>query len=129
MTGQLFYWVSSICFGEFEVTDDINSLVLWVDGSSGLVLLPGLLGCAICLGGWISYFALVGWVRRQQAKPFYEEGQRLDLIEKQWKEQRRKLAQELVDSSACEENWQALEDFHREALEMVLTSQPPLETE
>eukprot|EP00435_Cladocopium_sp_Y103_P061916 s2039_g23.t1 len=132
MTGQLFYWVSSICFGEFEVTDDINDLVLWVDGSTGLVLLPGhvetqrtrLLGCAICLGGWVSYFALVGWVRRQQAKPFYEEGQRLDQIETQWKddssrEQRRKLAQQLVDSSACEENWQALEDFHTEALEMV----------
>ena len=28
-------------FGEFEVTDDINELVLWVDGSTGLVLLPG----------------------------------------------------------------------------------------
>lgn len=119
MTGQLFYWVSSICFGEFEVTDDINELVLWVDGSTGLVLLPGLFGCAICLGGWISYFALVGWVRRQQAKPFYEEGQRLDQIENQWKEQRRILAQQLVDSSACEENWQALENFHTEALEMV----------
>lgn len=110
------------------MTDDINELVLWVDGSTGLVLLPvlsrgsrfsGLFGCAVCLGGWISYFALVGWVRRQQAKPFYEEGQRLDQIENQWKEQRRNLAQQLVDSSACEENWQALENFHTEALEMV----------
>jgi len=36
--------------------------------------------------GWISYFALVGWVRRQQAKPFYEEGQCLDQIENQWKD-------------------------------------------
>ena len=51
ITGQLFYWASSMCFGEFEVTDDIDSLELWIDGSSGLVLLPGLAGCAVNIGG------------------------------------------------------------------------------
>jgi len=119
LTGQLFYWVSSICFESFEVTDDINDLKLWVDGSTGLILLPGLGGCIICLGGWISFFVLSGWVRRQQAKPFAAEGKLLDQIEDKWKEQRRKLAQEMEGKGASQENWQALEDFRVEALEMM----------
>jgi len=50
---------------------------------------------------------LSGWVRRQQAKPFAAEGKLLDQIEDKWKEQRRKLAQEMEGKGASQENWQA----------------------
>ena len=42
MANLRFHTVGSASgFGEFEVTDDIDSLEWWVDGQSGLVLLPG----------------------------------------------------------------------------------------
>ncbi|CAK9056864.1 Uncharacterized protein SCF082_LOCUS30595 [Durusdinium trenchii] len=128
LVGQLFYWVSSICFGEFEVTDDIDSLVLWVDGQTGLILLPGLFGCSVCLGGWISFFALLCWVRQKQAKPFAETGKLLDAIEDEWKEKRRALARKLEGCPATQENWQAIEDMQTEALE-ILKKSNKIETE
>eukprot|EP00438_Fugacium_kawagutii_P026495 Skav202806 [mRNA] locus=scaffold326:967547:968685:+ [translate_table: standard] len=47
-------------------------------------------------GGWICYFALSSWVRRQQRKPFEEEGHRLDQIEEKWKDAARTIPEPLA---------------------------------
>ncbi|CAE7613688.1 unnamed protein product [Symbiodinium natans] len=119
LVGQVFYWRSSLCFGEFEVTDDINSLQWWVDGESGLILLPGLVCCCLSIGGWAFYFILSCWLKRQQAKPFADMAKRLDAIEKRWKDQRRDLAAKLAALGACRDNWEEVEEANEAAQEML----------
>jgi len=119
MVGQVFYWRSSLCFGEFEVTDDIDSLEWWVDGQSGLVLLPGLLCSCLSIGGWAFYFALSWWLKQKRAKPFSDMAKRLETIEVRWKEMRRALAAELSAHGACRDNWEALRQANETAQEML----------
>ncbi|CAE7858307.1 unnamed protein product [Symbiodinium necroappetens] len=119
MVGQVFYWRSSMCFGEFEVTDDIDSLEWWVDGESGLVLLPGLVCCCLSIGGWAFYFVMSCWLKQKRAKPFLEMAKRLDTIEVRWKEMRRALAAELSAHGACRDNWEALRHANETAQEML----------
>jgi len=118
--GQLLYWRSSMCFGEFEVTDEISSLQWWVDGNApGLILLPGLLCSALSVGGWLFYFVLVAWLKHKQAKPLAEMTKRLDSIETAWKDLRKGLVVELNAHSACRDNWEALEKANETASEML----------
>ncbi|CAJ1376135.1 unnamed protein product [Effrenium voratum] len=129
VAGQLFYWASSICFGSFELTDSIDSLQLWVDGSSGLVLLPGLAGCSICLGGWVIYFIMARWLSAQQSKSFKERGVQLDTIEAEWKDRRQAAARQLANSTASQENWEELDTLRSDVEKMLLKTSPQRETE
>ncbi|CAE7624789.1 unnamed protein product [Symbiodinium microadriaticum] len=112
-------WSAHTGFGEFEVTDDIDSLEWWVDGESGLVLLPGLVCCCLSIGGWAFYFVMSCWLKRKRAKPFLEMAKRLDTIEVRWKEMRRALAAELSAHGACRDNWEALRHANETAQEML----------
>ncbi|CAE7662532.1 unnamed protein product [Symbiodinium sp. CCMP2592] len=99
-----FHTVSSASgFGEFEVTDDIDSLEWWVDGQSG----------------WAFYFALSWWLKQKRAKPFSDMAKRLETIEVRWKEMRRALAAELSAHGACRDNWEALRQANETAQEML----------
>eukprot|EP00931_Biecheleriopsis_adriatica_P078863 TRINITY_DN52280_c0_g1_i1.p1 TRINITY_DN52280_c0_g1~~TRINITY_DN52280_c0_g1_i1.p1 ORF type:complete len:903 (+),score=133.66 TRINITY_DN52280_c0_g1_i1:139-2847(+) len=103
--GQLFYWLSSICFGKFAVTDDISKLQVWTDGNSGLILLPGLLASAACVGIFLGYIILSRYLNSIRADTWSRAGQRLDALENTWKDKRRELAQSLESVTEKPPDW------------------------
>eukprot|EP00930_Biecheleria_cincta_P082220 TRINITY_DN71994_c0_g1_i1.p1 TRINITY_DN71994_c0_g1~~TRINITY_DN71994_c0_g1_i1.p1 ORF type:complete len:919 (+),score=132.20 TRINITY_DN71994_c0_g1_i1:95-2851(+) len=92
--GQGFFWLPSYCFGQFSVTDDIKTFRLWVDGRSGLIKTPGLLGLMAFAGGFVFYFILVRYMAFKCHEPWAAKARELDRYEESWKEERRALCRD-----------------------------------
>jgi len=93
LSGHLFLWCTSRCFGAFTLTDDITSLT-WL-GPSGLVRPLGLVGLA---AGSASYFGLLTY----------------NFWYRSWSRSPRSAA--LADLASQEEGWKNawLEDLHKQ---------------
>uniref|UniRef100_A0A7S4Q9U6 Uncharacterized protein n=1 Tax=Alexandrium monilatum TaxID=311494 RepID=A0A7S4Q9U6_9DINO len=77
---------STACFGKFDVTDDINTLVWY--GEDGLFKFQGVLGLLLSLAGLSGYLALSCFLQKKQAGPYAARAELLDASEGAWKEER-----------------------------------------
>lgn len=92
--GQGFFWLPSYCFGQFSVTDDIQTFRLWVDGRSGLIKTPGLLGLIAFAGGFVFYFILIRYMAVKCRGPWAAKARELDGDEDNWKDKRKALCRD-----------------------------------
>lgn len=77
----------SSCFGAFEVSDDINTLV-WVSWNSDAIFTPlGLFALGAYLVGLFGYLVFYMWQRRRAGSNLKEISDELDRSEAEWKEQ------------------------------------------
>lgn len=84
--GQAFYWRSSVCFGNFAVTDDIKELK-WL-GNDALCRPFGFLGLLIATVSGCGLTAFQRWCWSKQSGPAEEVHRELGAMEAAWKEQR-----------------------------------------
>jgi len=101
--GHALYWCSGACFGTFNITDDIATLV-WF-GDNGLFKPQGVLGLDLTVLGFAAYVVLVVFIRKEQSLPAALKAERLEACEEAWKLERAfqaQVAQQAPAPSAAE---------------------------
>mmetsp|Transcript_44313 Transcript_44313/g.77770 ORF Transcript_44313/g.77770 Transcript_44313/m.77770 type:complete len:1232 (-) Transcript_44313:145-3840(-) len=83
---HMFWWNTDSCFGEFAVTDDIDSLVAY--GPDGLVKFNGAVGLGLFLLGLLGWFIFSRWRKRRIRKPITALNVKLAETEASWKQKR-----------------------------------------
>jgi len=86
LAGHLLMWFTGRCFGTFQLTDDIETLV-WFGRPGALIQPLGLVGLAV---GVLSYSGFVGfstWRKRRIRVPLQKVLAELDAHEAEWKEE------------------------------------------
>jgi hypothetical protein len=81
----LFFWRASLCFGDFAVTADINTLVLW-KGDDGIIKPAGMAGLAISGVAMLGFLVLHIHITMSQKEAVNKKAAELDANEKDWKE-------------------------------------------
>lgn len=89
-SAHMFYWMPSDCFGAFEVTDPIGSLVFL--GKDGLLKWPAVGGVAAMSLGFICYFIVGKTVKRLRAPHVKKRKDQLQAYEPAWRAARTRLA-------------------------------------
>ncbi|CAK0900514.1 unnamed protein product [Prorocentrum cordatum] len=90
----LFFWRSSVCFGSFEVTDDIDALVLW-RGEDGIIKPTGMVGLATSGVAMLGCLVLHVYVTMLQREVVSKKVAELDAMEMAWKAEFRQRAAEV----------------------------------
>lgn len=85
--GHVLYWWSSGCFGTFNITDDINTLIWY--GPEGLFKPLGVAGLGLAAFCFVGFVALLSFLREKSAEPQAAKAAALANCEATWKEQRR----------------------------------------
>jgi len=88
LVGHLFWLATSSCFGEFAVTDDIDTLEWYGAKKHSVLKFPGLAGLIIVVVGSCGLVAFRLWVRIKTRVAVRECLQELSGEEAAWKEQR-----------------------------------------
>mmetsp|Transcript_5508 Transcript_5508/g.14641 ORF Transcript_5508/g.14641 Transcript_5508/m.14641 type:complete len:954 (-) Transcript_5508:145-3006(-) len=87
---HVLYFMPAVCFGSFNITDDISTLVWY--GEQGLFKLQGVVVLSVQALGMTGYFALGCFLKKTRAGAYASKAARLDVSEAAWKEQRAHLA-------------------------------------
>lgn len=89
---QLFYWQSTACFGDFAVTDPIDSLKFV--GEDGLLKMPALIGLGACALGFLCYFIVGAYIGRLRKPHVAKRWEQLQAYEPAWRAARLRLARQ-----------------------------------
>lgn len=93
---QFFFWRADNCFGNFKVTDDVETLHWWPwkgDPHSAMIKKPGLAGLALVLVAFLFLLVSRTWRSRHNAKATQAVRAELALEEESWKARRIEQAQ------------------------------------
>lgn len=101
------FWLNSLCFGSFRLTDDIADL-RWV-GAGGLIQVPGVVALAVLVSSRAGSVAFALWLARRSRAILPASVAELDAMEGAWKVERLREAEAATAGLAADQRAEVAE--------------------